>query len=230
VGGGGVIALLDIDGTLLHGSPVAHQHALAAAVEDVFGVPAGPETVRAADPSGRTDRDIAARMLAAAGVPQPVAPADLDAWCARAVARYRELADGFPDPVAAPDAHRALTLLRGHGVAAVLVTGNLEDIAHDKLRRAGLGGFFARGQGGFGSDAPERAEVVRLALRRAGRPAGDGVVVGDTPRDIAAARAAGCRVVAVATGPFPAEALAGADRVCRSLLDAAVRLTDWSTA
>ena len=39
------------------------------------------------------------------------------------------------------------------------------------------------------------------------------MVIGDTPRDIACARADGVRCLAVATGPFPAEDLRGADAV-----------------
>jgi phosphoglycolate phosphatase-like HAD superfamily hydrolase len=38
-------------------------------------------------------------------------------------------------------------------------------------------------------------------------------VIGDTPRDIACARADGVRVLAVATGPYPVEALGEADAV-----------------
>jgi phosphoglycolate phosphatase len=38
-------------------------------------------------------------------------------------------------------------------------------------------------------------------------------VIGDTPRDIACARADGVRVVAVATGPFGVAARAAADAV-----------------
>ena len=38
-------------------------------------------------------------------------------------------------------------------------------------------------------------------------------MIGDTPRDIACARADGVRVVAIATGPFPIDALAEADAV-----------------
>jgi phosphoglycolate phosphatase-like HAD superfamily hydrolase len=53
------------------------------------------------------------------------------------------------------------------------------------------------------------------------------VVIGDTPRDIACARADGVLVAAVATGPFAVEALAEADAVAddaRSLLPV---LEDW---
>ena len=47
------------------------------------------------------------------------------------------------------------------------------------------------------------------------------VLVGDTPLDVAAGRAAGARVVAVATGPFRVEELesSGADAVLEDLRD-----------
>ncbi len=95
-----------------------------------------------------------------------------------------------------------------------LVTGNLEPVAHRKLAAAGIGHFFARGQGGFGSDAEERGELPAIARARAGGWARERtVVIGDTPRDIACARVDRVRVIAVATGPYTAEALADADAV-----------------
>ena len=54
-------------------------------------------------------------------------------------------------------------------------------------------------------------------------------MIGDTPRDIACARADRVRVAAVATGPFSAEALADADAVvdgARALLPV---FRDWAT-
>jgi len=95
-----------------------------------------------------------------------------------------------------------------------LVTGNLEPVARIKLARAGLGDYFPPGQGGFGSDHASRAELPPIARARAGDwPRERTVVIGDTPRDIACARADGVRVAAVATGPFAIEALADADAV-----------------
>jgi len=41
-------------------------------------------------------------------------------------------------------------------------------------------------------------------------------VIGDTPRDIACARADGVRCMAVTTGPFAADQLTGADAVVSS--------------
>ena len=94
------------------------------------------------------------------------------------------------------------------------MTGNFEPVARLKLERAGIGSYFEAGQGGFGSDAEAREELPPLARSRAGDwPRERTVVVGDTPRDIACARADGLRVVAVTTGPFPADALHEADHV-----------------
>jgi phosphoglycolate phosphatase-like HAD superfamily hydrolase len=99
------------------------------------------------------------------------------------------------------------------------VTGNYEPIARLKLARAGLGHHFDAGQGGFGSDAEERGLLPAIARRRAAaadgtpHPREQTIVIGDTPRDIACARADGLRVVAVASGPYPVGALADADAV-----------------
>jgi phosphoglycolate phosphatase len=105
-------------------------------------------------------------------------------------------------------------------VRLALVTGNYEAIARLKLRRAGIGRYFASRQGGFGSDHEQRAELPRIARRRAGGdtpwPRERTVVIGDTPRDIACARADGVRAVALATGPFRADELRDADAVARN--------------
>ena len=116
------------------------------------------------------------------------------------------MAPGVPDALAAlaaePETYRL-----------ALVTGNLEPVAHRKLAAAGIGHFFARGQGGFGSDAEERGELPAIARARAGGWARERtVVIGDTPRDIACARVDRVRVIAVATGPFAAGGPGGRGR------------------
>ncbi len=52
-----------------------------------------------------------------------------------------------------------------------LVTGNYEPVARLKLARAGIGGHFPAGQGGFGSDSEDRAVLPATARRRAGTTA-----------------------------------------------------------
>jgi phosphoglycolate phosphatase len=111
-----------------------------------------------------------------------------------------------------------------------LVTGNLEPIAHLKLGRAGIGSYFEPGQGGFGSDSEHREALPAIARARASSPPWPRertVVIGDTPRDIACARADRVRVAAVTTGSFGPESLAEADAVvddARALLPV---LDDW---
>ncbi len=113
-----------------------------------------------------------------------------------------------------------------------LVTGNLEPIARLKLERAGVGRFFAAGQGGFGSDDEDRGRLPGIARARASDPPWPRertVVIGDTPLDIACARVDQVRVVAVATGPFAVEALADADAVVDDAHALEPVLTDWLT-
>ena len=92
------------------------------------------------------------------------------------------------------------------GVGLGLGTGNVEAGARLKLSAVGLEGRFAFG--GFGSDHEDRTELVRLAVSRGlekyrvSREATRAIVIGDTPRDVAAARGAGAECLAVATGSF----------------------------
>jgi phosphoglycolate phosphatase-like HAD superfamily hydrolase len=83
-----------------------------------------------------------------------------------------------------------------------LLTGNMTEMARIKLERFGIEGRFAFGA--FGEEADDRDALARVAVGRVGRgygiPPARCVVVGDTEHDIACARAAGARVVAVATG------------------------------
>ena len=93
-----------------------------------------------------------------------------------------------------------LDVLQDAGHVIGLATGNVRDGARLKLERGGLWSRFPFG--GFGDDAADRTEMVRIAARRAPRAfaAEDTWVIGDTPRDVSAARATGFRALAVATG------------------------------
>jgi phosphoglycolate phosphatase-like HAD superfamily hydrolase len=104
-----------------------------------------------------------------------------------------------------------------------LLTGNFEAGARIKLEHFDLWHYFRCGA--FGDDSPNRNDLVPFAVRRAqecGAPrvaAEDILVVGDTPHDIACARAVGAVPVAVATGGFTADQLRdhGADIVFQDL-------------
>jgi phosphoglycolate phosphatase len=166
--------------------------------------------------AGRTDAAIARDLLRAAGVSDAAIDARASDVVVAAVDAYEELCPPDLSAYVAPGVDDALDALAAEPDAyrLALLTGNLEPVARRKLASAGIGHYFAPGQGGFGSDAENRAELPAVARGRAGGwPRERTVVIGDTPRDIACARADGVRVVAVATGPFSAEALADADAV-----------------
>jgi len=81
-----------------------------------------------------------------------------------------------------------------------LVTGNIKACATIKLKHAGIAQYFG-GVGGFGDDDGDRNKMAALALERAGSPQ-TAFLLGDTPFDIAAARANGMVSVAVCNGQF----------------------------
>lgn len=169
--------------------------------------------------AGRTDLEIARAVLLANDVPPERIEAGFEELRAAACKEYaRRCPTDLRDNVA-PGMGQLLGLLADRGdVRLALLTGNLEPIARLKLARAGIGKFFARGQGGFGSDHEDRAALPAIARRRAGSdgtpyPRARTIVVGDTPRDIACAHADGLRCLAVATGPYGVDELADADRV-----------------
>jgi len=218
-----VLVLLDIDGTLLHGRPEAHTWAMTMAMHEVWGVPAQPDDVWRIDPGGRTDREIARLVLRAHGVDDPAIDSGVGDWIFLAGRLHDEVARDHPAPVAAIDAADALGALAAAGFEAALLTGNLEAIGRAKVAAAGLGRWFPPGGGGFGSDAEVRADLVGVARARASadHPDEHVVLVGDTPRDIVAARGAGVRVVAVTTGRHDRDDLAEADHVCSDLATAA---------
>ena len=212
-----LLLLWDIDGTLLQRASLEHAEAMRAALTQVHGeLSLDGHRVEAA---GRTDSAIARDLLVASGRAPAAIDARADDVIAACCALYDELCPADLSPRLAPGVADALVSLGGRPQAFrfSLVTGNFERIARLKLARAGIGDWFPEGQGAFGSDAEERERLPPIARSRAGGwPRERTVVIGDTPRDIACARADGLRVLAVATGPYPVEALADADAVVDS--------------
>ena len=125
-----------------------------------------------------------------------------------------------------PGVEKLLPRLIEDGYLVGLVTGNTEAAAHIKLHRARLNRFFSFG--GYGSDANERPEVTRVALKRASLVYGEAVspdraiALGDTPLDVTGAHAAGIECVGVGSHKFSAAQLheAGADYAISSLEEA----------
>lgn len=109
-----------------------------------------------------------------------------------------------------------------------LGTGNIKNGARVKLNRASLFDRFRFG--GFGCDSEDRAELIATGAERGAAQLGVSlrecrvVVIGDTPKDVAAAQAMGAQSLAVATGPYSSADLAasGATWAFESLAAAGV--------
>jgi phosphoglycolate phosphatase-like HAD superfamily hydrolase len=227
-----VLLLFDIDGTLLLRAADAHRDAIHAALRSVHGVT--DPARRGLEVAGRTDADIARNLLVAAGVSAAQIDERADDVRIAACEAYARLVPADLSAHVAPGMPELLARLsRREDTRLALVTGNYEPIARLKLRAAGIGRFFERGQGGFGSDHEDRAMLPQIARRRAGKDGGEPwprartAVIGDTPRDIACARADGVRVVGIATGPYRAEDLRQADAVARDARELGEVLERW---
>ena len=210
--------VFDIDGTLLT-TGGAGAAAWGRAFNELHGIPANIEDYTEA---GMPDHEVCRVTFTHAVGREPT-----EREIAALMALYL---DHLPETVAEAAGYRVLAGVVGtlqrlcrDGMLLGLTTGNIEPAAHVKLDRGGLNRFFTFG--GYGSDSPHRGELTRAAIERAGRILGREVdpatvlVVGDTPRDVEAARYAGAVSVAVASGHFTTEQLAeaGADHVLGSL-------------
>jgi phosphoglycolate phosphatase len=239
-----VLLLFDIDGTLVAGATDAHRDALHLALREVHGIDAaavgrtlspagrtdGAAVGRTLSPAGRTDGEIARSILLDAGVSALRIDERADDVRAECCGAYARLCPPDLSHTVLPGVRELLASWSAHeDVKLSLVTGNYEPVARLKLARAGIGSHFPVGQGAFGSDAEDRAALPHLARRRAGEsgvpyPRERTIVIGDTPRDIACARADGVRCIAVATGPFGAEELTAADAVASNAAELRVVL------
>ena len=111
-----------------------------------------------------------------------------------------------------PGVREVVAHLNETGLHPGLLTGNLEAIVGPKLEAAGLkrSDFY---YGGFGDHSACRAQTAQRALDSASEFLGykldpqRALIIGDTPNDIACARAVGAKALAVATGKFSAEEL-----------------------
>jgi len=216
-----VIAILfDIDGTLIiSGGAGAASWRLA--FEELYGIPAD---IGQFTDTGMTDPDVGRQTFEAVLHRKPERKEFTKLLERRLFYLRRTVAESEQYRVL-PGVEELLPKLIDDGYLLGLVTGNLEAAAHIKLARAKLNHHFCFG--GYGSDSTDRAELTRCAIERAGRILGEKLdpqsilVVGDTPKDIQAARAVGAVAVGVASGHYGDAELreAGADHVLASLCE-----------
>ena len=195
------LLLFDIDGTLvLTGG--AGLRAITRAFHHLFGV---ADAFAGVSLSGRTDRYLVEQGLARCGVPitTDTLTRVRDAYLTRLAVEIDHPAQGRKAML--PGVAPLLEALeqRGH-VHNALLTGNYATGARIKLEHFDLWRRFA--WGAFGDDHADRNDIARAAMAEAPsrgvhlQHPSHAVVIGDTPFDVTCARAAGARVIAVATG------------------------------
>jgi len=198
--------LFDIDGTLVN-TDGAGRTAMTRTFEELFEV---PDPFHGDRFSGMTDPAILATATRRHFQRDPTAN-ETTAFFKRYIEILKEDVAGVPGYRVLPGMKMVLHGLSSRPDCVVgLCTGNIEEGARIKLERGGLNRFFEFG--GFGSDSEDRAELTRLAIERAKRRSGssvDPVVIGDSTKDAAAARANNAKVALVATGWTDREVLRG---------------------
>jgi phosphoglycolate phosphatase len=207
------LVLWDIDGTLIHGGPAARE-VFAKAVASVTGRDVDDDGIRM---SGKTDPLIAREIMERAGIDESDARSFLPkVLLALEEGLEREAGRISAEGHAHAGATAALRALAGDArFLQSVLTGNLKANARVKLAAFGLDRYLDLEVGAFGSDEEERKRLISVALRRAEElrgwrlEPGDVWIIGDTPRDLDAARAAGARCLLVATGGFGFEELSG---------------------
>jgi phosphoglycolate phosphatase len=202
-----LLALLDVDGTLLLTHDPLAEHALRETLAGRYAVELPENAIERVDHQGQTSLRIGRLVLREAGVDDPTGLTD---WCERFAERYVDLLAGADTSGwrAAPEAGQALEELDAAGVQLALLTGNPEPMARARMERLGLGQFFPPGQGAFGCESESRVELIALARERAGGwPAQDTVEIGDTHRDASTARAAGIRSIVVGENGLAVDAV-----------------------
>lgn len=210
--------LFDVDGCLIS-TGGAGTNAWRHAFECLHGIPAD---IAQFTEAGMTDPDVGRQTFIRVLGRDPT-ETEMGRLLGAYLARLAEEVDQSAGYRVMPGVEILLPRLVDVGMLLGIVSGALESAAHIKLERARLNRFFSFG--GYGSDSADRAELTRLAIARCGRLHGHALnparvlVVGDTPRDVEAGRAAGAVTVGVATGKYTVPQLeaAGADYVLPTL-------------
>ncbi|MGH9586118.1 MAG: HAD family hydrolase [Acidobacteriaceae bacterium] len=196
--------LFDIDGTLLRCRDRIHVDAFLSSARAVMGCDFSLEGVVL---SGNTDPGILRDAFRIANLEEALWQPHLE----NILQQMREdvaarRGDFKIDKM--PGVDRVLSYLHAKGAALGLATGNLESIGWLKVEHLNLRPWFTFG--GFSDRFHLRADMIAEAVRQARVLAGPQAavcVVGDTPADIAAARANAIPAIAVATGNYTFEQL-----------------------
>ena len=219
------LILWDIDGTLVHAGPAARE-AFDLAVASVLQREVPDHGISM---SGKTDPQIAVEVMAALEVSEADAREHLPAVLEGLTRELKAAAHTIREK---GRVHRGveelLRRLHDHpGVVQSVLTGNLAANAARKVGAFGLAKWLDLEIGAYGSDDQDRTRLVPIAIAKAKNRYGvefsddDVWIIGDTPRDLAAATAGGAKCLLVGTGRFPFDELIkeDADAVLPDLSD-----------
>ena len=215
-----MIVLWDIDNTLLY-TGGAGSLGMARAFRDLYGV---ADAFRRVEFSGRTDTAIFLDAAREHGLSDADLASEMERFCEAYIPHLdlalHEVSGGrlMPGVTELLDA-----LAQRRDVRMGLGTGNFRRGGELKLRHFGIDQYFPDTPGGFGEDSESRDAVIAAGIARLtnGSTPDRVVIIGDTPHDVAAARANGAFALAVATGRNGVDELAacGADVALPDLSD-----------
>ena len=216
------VALFDIDGTLVHAKGAGNLGACRALASAFGAAPTSGDISFA----GRTDRGIVNELFELHDIDNT--PENWERFQEHYL-RHLEQSVTETNGVVLPGIEALLDELatnENEDIAVGLLTGNTEKAATIKLSHFGIQHHFAFG--GFGDHEPLRDDAARAAYRVSQMHLNQSiapervVVIGDTPNDVACARAINARVVAVTTGSYSRDELADTnpDAILDELSDA----------
>jgi len=197
------VLLFDVDGTLL-----ITRGATTRCIWQAAEMTLGHELPRMQLTSGRLDQQLFNDVLANAKI------ANAAKYLDHYKSTYLQLLDvelsAKRDQIKVMPGVRALLakLAPRDDVLVGLLTGNFRESTMSKLNYAGIDAAIFK-IGAFAEDSDERPGLVAAAMKQVGEHVSSSqlIIIGDTPRDIAAARQAGTRVLSVATGAYTLEQL-----------------------
>ena len=214
------IPLFDLDKTLVEGDVTPYDQGCNYALSTVYHIPGKKTDIVT---HGKIDNEIFIKIAKLHGVDEGKIIRLLPK-AVRTMGEYflRHANEGqYP----LPGAIELLTELKKQGTKIGVLTGNMEVVALERLKRSGFENLIDFGA--FGDLALRRVDLIEIARKRASKKFGyeiskeELVIIGDAQRDMECAKERRILAIGVTTGAFSERELykAGADLVIPSLLE-----------
>ncbi len=200
------ILLWDIDGTLMRSTRGgAFKEYFAPAMEEIYG---SSGTLAEMSVSGMTDSQIAYEALRDGGFSTEDVFSKIDEFMAGLGEKMERFVSEQKEPYMLLDGVREILELTSKNPRFInaILTGNFTVGAKIKLKHFDLWKYFEGQPNTFGETSHDRRELAKSAAKNINRflqaelNHEQFIVIGDTPNDIACARALGAKMVSVATG------------------------------